>query len=192
MHILRGPVDEGTYLWTRIARGTVLFWFLVFCLRNPEYFRNGCGLLPNLWIQKNSSNLDKLPGIRLSVLLISRDKFFVTLFAISDTWVIKSLLILARTVFRHWLLLSCSSWLSLLPTSGCAWLMPIFWRKNNQRVFKAELPFYFFINLGEQEKMRLLTISAVIFFHIRILVSPHNNLFSERKITVYTPSEGTM
>ena len=45
-------VDGGTYFRMRIILGTVLIWFLLFSVNGPKYSRNGSGLHPDLWAQK--------------------------------------------------------------------------------------------------------------------------------------------
>ena len=70
------------------------------------------------WIsrsRRNSSSPDRGPKMRLSVLLISRDNFLITLPSHScDTWVVESSDNLVTLVFCAWLLLGCSSWFSFL------------------------------------------------------------------------------
>ena len=50
----------------------------------PGFSRNGSGECPYLWAQRNSTNLDRAPKIRNSVLLNLWDSFSVTLPSISS------------------------------------------------------------------------------------------------------------
>ena len=95
-----GSVDGGPYFTTKINLGTILVWFLVFHFCVPECSWNGSGLCLYLWVQQNSSSLDGTPKTRLFVLLNSWDNFLVTLlFISSETWVMKSSLLLETDVF---------------------------------------------------------------------------------------------
>ena len=77
-------------------------------------FRNVSGTVPECvricWFRRNSSNLDKAPKMRDSVLLNSWDRFLLTLPSFSsESRVIYSSLILGTDVFRDWPFLGCSS-----------------------------------------------------------------------------------
>ena len=86
-------------------------------------FRNVSGTVPECiricWFRRNSSNLDKAPKMRDSVLLNSWDSFLLTLPSISsESWVIYSSLILGTDVFRDWPFLGCSSCVSLVTAAN--------------------------------------------------------------------------
>ena len=85
---LSGPVDEGIYLRTKIILWSpVGTWFPTFMFRDVPGTITDC--TGTCGFRRNSSSLDRAPGIRLPVLLNSWDNFFVTLPFIScDTWVI--------------------------------------------------------------------------------------------------------
>ena len=86
-------------------------------------FRNVPGTVPECvricGFRRNSSNLDRAPKIRDSVLLNSWDSFFVTLPSISsETCVINSSLVLGTDVFRDWPFLGCSWYVSLVTAAS--------------------------------------------------------------------------
>ena len=90
--------------------GTIPIWLLVFYVCVPGCSRNGSGVSPYVWVQKNSCSLDRAPKMRDSVQLNSWDSFLATLSSISSkTCVMYSSLILGRDVFRDWPFLGCSS-----------------------------------------------------------------------------------
>ena len=110
-----GLTDGGSQFRMRIILGMILIWFLVFHACVPDCSRNGSGVRPYLWVQKNSSNLDRAPKMRDYVLLNSWDSFLVTLLWIaSRICVIYSLLILGTDVFRDSPFLGCFSCVSLV------------------------------------------------------------------------------
>ena len=77
----------------------------------PERFRSASVSI----FKRNSSNLDRAPKMRDSVLLKSWDSFSVTLPSISsEACVIYSALILGTDVFREWPFLRCSSSVSIV------------------------------------------------------------------------------
>ena len=92
-------------------------WFSTFV------FRNVPGTVPECicicGFKRNSSNLERAPKMRDSVLLSSWDSFLVTLPSISsETCVIYSSLILGTDVFRDWPLLGCFSCVSLVTAAN--------------------------------------------------------------------------
>ena len=92
-------------------------WFSAFVFRNvpgtvPERVRI-CGF------QRKSSNLDRAPKMRESVLLNSWDSFLVTLPSISsEKCVIYSSLSLGTDVFPDWPFLGCSSCVSFVTAAN--------------------------------------------------------------------------
>ena len=92
-------------------------WFSTFVFRNapatvPECVRI-CGF------KRNSSNLDRAPKMRDSVLLNYWDSFLLTLPSISSqTCVIYSSFFLGTDVFRDWPFLGCSSFVSLVTAAN--------------------------------------------------------------------------
>ena len=105
-----GLIDWGLRFRMGIILGTIPSWFLVFYIRVPGCSQNGYGVCPYLWVQKsNSSNLDRAPKMRDSILLNIWEKFLVTLPSISSqTWVIYTSLILGMDVYRDWPFPGCS------------------------------------------------------------------------------------
>ena len=92
-------------LWERFPIGS---WF------STSVFRNVPGTVPesvrNCVLHKNSSNSDRAPKMRDSVLLKSKDSFLMILPSISsETCVMYSSAIAGSDVFRDWLFLGCSS-----------------------------------------------------------------------------------
>ena len=87
-------------------------WFSKFMFRDVRKTVPDCTQTCDF--RRNRSSLDRSPRFRLSVLLKSRDKFFVTLpFVFTDTWVIYYLFTLVIAEFHDWLFLRDPSWLSL-------------------------------------------------------------------------------
>ena len=117
-------------------------WFSTFVFRNvpgtvPECVRI-CGF------KRNSSNLDRAPKMRDSVLLNSWDNFLVTLPLISsETCVIYSSLILGTDVFRDWPFLECSSCVSLVTAANFPLFLnvSIFLKGKCYAVMQTELVF---------------------------------------------------
>ena len=112
-------------------------WFPTFVFRNapgtvPECVRI-CGF------RRNSSNLDRVPKMRDSVLLNSWDSFLVTLPSISsETFVIYSLLILGTDVFRDWPFLGCSSCVCLVTAANFRLFLnvAVFWTENAMQLWR--------------------------------------------------------
>ena len=100
---MTGLANGGSHFRMRITLGFVLIRSLVFHVCVP-----GCsGTVPECvricWFKRNSSNLDRVPKMRDSVLLNSWDSFLLTLPSISsESCVIYSSLILGTDVFRDW------------------------------------------------------------------------------------------
>ena len=118
-------------------------WFSTFVFRNvpgtvPECVRI-CGIMGN------SSNLDRAPKMRDSVLLNSWDSFLVTLLSISsETCVIYSSLILGTDVFCDWPFQGCSSCVSLVTAANLRLFLnvAIFLTGKCYAVMKTELVFF--------------------------------------------------
>ena len=92
-------------------------WFPTFVFRNVPGTVSECVRI--CWFKRNSSNLDRAPKMRDSVLLNSWDSFLLTLPSISsETCVIYSSLILGTEVFRDWPFLGCSSCVSLVTAAN--------------------------------------------------------------------------
>ena len=98
-------------------------------IHDGDYFGNESQLVPgyrsvfsdvpgtvpqSCGFKRNSSNLDRVPKMRHSILLSSGDSFLMTLHSISsETYVMYSSSFLRTDVFRDWLFLGCSSCVSL-------------------------------------------------------------------------------
>ena len=129
-----GPTSGWGSSWERSSFGS---WFSTFVFRNvpetvPECVRI-CGF------SRNSSNLDRAPKKRDSVLLNSWDNFSVTLRSTSPKiCVIYSSLILGTDVFRNWPFLGCSSSVYLVPTANFRLFfnVAIFWRNNATQLWR--------------------------------------------------------
>ena len=133
------PTSGWGSSWERSSFGS---WFSTFVFRNvpgtvPECVRI-CGF------RRNSSNLERAPKMRDSVLLNSRDSFLVTLPSISsETCVIYSSLILGTDVFRDWPFLGCSSCVFLVTAANFRLFLNvgIFLKEKCYAVMKTELVF---------------------------------------------------
>ena len=142
---IMGLTDGGSQFRMRIILGMILIWFLVFHACVPDCSRNGSGVRPYLWVQENSSNLDRAPKMRDSVLLNSWDGFLVTLPSIaSKICVIYSSLILGTDVFRDWPFLGCSSCVSLVTAANFRLFLnvAIFLKGKMLRSFEDCISFY--------------------------------------------------
>ena len=85
---LLGLTFEGTG-WKEYWLQDDLSHFLVFSIRIPGCLWITSEVRLDLWVQRNSSNLDRAPRFWLFVLLNSRDWFSAPLSSVSsDTWVI--------------------------------------------------------------------------------------------------------
>ena len=92
-------------------------WLSTFVFRNVSGTVLECVRI--CWFRRNSSNLDRAPKMRDSVLLNSWDSFLVTLPSISsESCVIYSSLILGTDVFRDWPFLEFSSCVSLVTAAN--------------------------------------------------------------------------
>ena len=133
------PASGWGSLW---ESSTFVPWFSTFPFRNvpgtvPECVRI-CGF------KRNSSNLDRAPKMRDSVLLNSWDSFLVTLPSTSsETCVIYSSLILGTDVFCDWPFLGCSSCVSLATAVNFRLFLnvAIFSKGKCYAVMKTELVF---------------------------------------------------
>ena len=108
------------------------------------------------WFKRNSSNLDRSPKMRDSVLLNSWDSFLLTLPAISsETCVIYSSLILGTDVFRDWPFLVCSSCVFLVTAANFRLFLnvAIFLKGKMLRSYEDWISLYFLIKMRLQQKM---------------------------------------
>ena len=139
--VLCSLAAEDACFRMRITPGVVP-WFSTFVFRNvsqtvPECVRI-CGF------KRNSSNLDRAPKMRDSVLLNSWDSFLVTLPSISsETCVINFSLNLETDVFRDWPFLGCFSRVYLVTAAnfGLFLNVAIFLKGKSYAVMKTELVF---------------------------------------------------
>ena len=112
-------------------------WFSTFVFRNVPGTVPECVVICGF--KRNSSNLERAPKMRDSVLLNSRDSFLVTLHSTSsDTCVIYSSLILGTDVCRDWPFLGCSSCVSLVTAANFRLFLnvAIFWRENATQLWR--------------------------------------------------------
>ena len=134
----------------RINLGVVLIRSLVFTF----VFRNVPGTVPECvriyGFKRNSSNLDRAPKMRDSVLLSPWDSFLVTLPSISlETCVMYSSLVLGTDVFRDWPFLGFSSCISLVTAANFRLFLTvaIFLKGKCYAVMNTELVCFLLINL---------------------------------------------
>ena len=133
-------------------------WFSTFVLRNVPGTVSKCVCI--CWFERNSSNLNRAPKMRDSVLLNSWDSFLLTLPSISsETYVIYSSLILGTDVFRDWPFLGFSSCSSLVTAANFRLFLnvAIFWRENATQLWR--LNYFVFVN-------KLEIITKMLFFKI--------------------------
>ena len=180
-------------------------WFSTFVFRNVPGTVPECVVI--CWFKRNSSNLDRAPKMRDSVLLNYWDSFLLTLPSISsETCVIYSSLILGTDVFHDWPFLGCSSCVSLV-TAGCqlSFLSQRChsWRQNATQLWR--LKYFVFVNQVEIiTKMLLFKInnwsqsvqstdnqSDIMVSTLSTFVSPIYTFSLAGNIIVYTPSKGT-
>ena len=109
-------------------------------------FRNVSGTVPECiricWSRRNSSNLDRVPKMRDSVLLYPWDSFLVTLPSISsESCVLYSSLILGTDVFPDWPFLGFSSCVSLVTAANFRLFLNVanFLKGKRYAVMKTEL-----------------------------------------------------
>ena len=118
-------------------------WLSTFVFRNVSGTGPECVCI--CWFRRNSSNLERAPKMRDSVLLNSWDSFLVTLPSISsESCVIYSSLILGTDVFRDWPFLGCSSCVFLVTAANFRLFLnvAIFWRENATQLWRLN---WFFI-----------------------------------------------
>ena len=140
--VLCSLAAEDACFRMRITLGVVL----IRSLFSTFVFRNVPGTVPECaricWFKRNSSNLERVPKMRDSVLLNTWDNFLVTLPSISsETCVIYSSLILGTDVFRDWPFLGCSSCVSLVTAANFRLFLnvAIFEGSCHYAVMKTEL-----------------------------------------------------
>ena len=121
-------------------------WFSTFVFRNvpgtvPECVRN-------CWFKRISSNFERVPKMRDSVLLNSWDSFSLTAIS-SENGVIYSSLILGTDVFRDWPFLGCSSCVSLVTAANFRLFLnvAIFLKGKMLRSFEDWISSYLLITL---------------------------------------------
>ena len=132
-----GPTSGWGSLW---ESSSFVPWFSTFMFRNVPGTVSECVRI--CWFKRNSSNLDRAPKMRDSVLLNSWDSFLLTLPSISsETCVIYSSLILGTDVFRDWPLLGFSSCVSLATAANFRLFLnvAIFLKGKCYAVLKTEL-----------------------------------------------------
>ena len=135
-------------------------WFSTFVFRNVPGTVSECVRI--YWFKRNSSNLDRAPKMRDSVLLNSWDSFLLTLPSISsETCVIFSSLIQGTDVFRDWPFLGCSSCVSLVTAANFRLFLnvAIFLKKKLLRSYEDWIILYLIINLRLQQKMWIFKIN---------------------------------
>ena len=131
-------------------------WFFTFVFWDvpgtvPEGVRI-CGF------KRNSSNLDRAPKMRDSLLLNSWDSFLVNLLSISSkTCVMNSSLILGTDVFRDWPFLGCSLCVSLVTAANFRLFLnvAIFFKGKCYAVMKTELVFIHYSTWDYNKKLTL-------------------------------------
>ena len=128
-----GLIDWGFHFRVDISLGTIPICFFFF---STFVFRDVPGTVPECvriyGFKKNSSNSDRGPKMRESVLLSSWDSFLVTLPSISsETCVIWFSLTLGTKVFRNGSFRGCSSTVSLVTAANFRLFLnvAIIWRK---------------------------------------------------------------
>ena len=140
-------------IWPLDCIDYVLFMVSV-CV--TSVFQNVPGTVPDCvcicGFERSSSNLDRAPEMRDSVLLSSREKHIVTLPSIRlETWVLFSSL----TLGTDWPFLGCSLWDSLATTANSPFFLKvaIFWTEKCQAVVKNDIFFVFLSRAWEYNKM---------------------------------------
>ena len=132
-----GPTSGWGSLW---ESSSFVPWFSTFMFRNVPGTVSECVRI--CWFKRNSSNLDRAPKMRDSILLNSWDSFLVILPSISsETCVIYSSLILGTDVFRDWPFLGFSSCDSLVTAANFRLFLnvAIFLKGKCYAVMKTEL-----------------------------------------------------
>ena len=110
--VLCSLAAEDACFRMRVTLGIVLIRSLVSYVCVPGTVSESVRIC---WFKRNSSNLDRAPKRRDSVLLNSWDSFLPTLLSVSsESCVIYSSLILGTDVFRDWPFLGFSSCISLV------------------------------------------------------------------------------
>ena len=139
------PASGWGSLW---ESSSFIPWFPTFVFRNVPGTGSECVRI--CWFKRNSSNLDRAPKMRESVLLNSWHNFLLTLPSISsESCVIYSSLILGTDVFRGWPFLGFSSCISLVTAANFRLFLnvAIFLEGKCYAVMKTELVLYLLINL---------------------------------------------
>ena len=134
-----GPTSGWGSSWERSSGG---FWFSTFVFRNVPGTFTECVRICGF--KRKSSNLDRAPKMRESVLLNFWDSFLATLPSISsETCVIYSSLFLGTDVFRDWPFLRCSSYVSLVTAANFRLFLnvAIFLKGKCYAVIKTEFVF---------------------------------------------------
>ena len=135
----------------RITLGVVLIRSLVIHVCVSECFGTVPECVRICWFGRNSSNLDRAPKMRDSVLLNSWNSFLVTLPSISSkSCLIYSWLILGTDVFRDWPFLGFSSCISLVTAANFRLFLnvAIFLRGKMLRSYEDWIILYLLINLS--------------------------------------------
>ena len=122
-------------------------WFSTFVFRNVSGTVSECVRI--CWFKRNSSNLDRAPKMRDSVLLNSWDSFLLNLPLISsETCVIYSSLVLGTDVFRDWPFLGCSSCVSLVTAANFRLFLNVaIFEGKMLRSYEDWISFYLLIKL---------------------------------------------
>ena len=139
-----GPTSGCRSSW---ERPPFCSWFSTFVFWNipgtiPECVRI-CGF------KRNSSNLDRAPKMRESVLLISWDSFLVTPPSISYEVCVIYSSIPGTDVFHDWSFLGCSSCVSLATAAKFGFILnvAIFLKGKMRRSYEDWISFFLTINM---------------------------------------------
>ena len=126
---------------------SIVPWFSTFVFRNVPGTVSECVRI--CWFKRNSSNLDRAPKMRDTVLLNSWDSFLLTLLLISsETCVIYFSLILGTNVFRDWPFLGSSSCVSFVTAANFRLFLNVsFFEGKMLRSYENWITFYWLIKL---------------------------------------------
>ena len=123
----RGLSQRNTYFRIRTIPETILINLLHFSIWNPDCLCNVSEENLKLWLWKNSSILDRVLRMQLSVLLTTWNSVFVTLPLLSpEIWVRWSSWILWAVDSGAWFFLGCSLWLPHLMAANFFFHFSIF------------------------------------------------------------------